>query len=1094
MTGPQGDHLLPQVPGFRILEEIGRGATSRVFRACQKALDREVALKVITTLGERGEQRALRLFREARLAGALDHPGIVRGIGAGQGDGFCWFAMDYVEGFSVQELLDERGKLPTPEVLDLAESVLDALGHAHARGVVHRDVKPANILIDVDGIPRLLDLGLAKRSVDPSLTQQGGAVGTPQYMSPEQATAPDQVDTRSDLFSVASTVYRSLCGVAPFDGQTVAEVLTRLLNEAPAPPSHHVKGLPQAFDFVLLRGLEKRPHRRYQSAGEFLADIRALREGRTPAAFPRRGLPLLAKAGLAAVLVVGAIAVTLMALDDDPKKDRDPNVHVPTDPTLPVRLSLREIRAGLAATSVDYGLLARVRRLVKNLPPQDPEARAALKSVEDSYVKAIVSCIDRARVDAEEELRKYKTPEPPAEAPKTPDRIVYLVSMLRPELVNAINLIGAPRPQDIVLRQRIDEHVKSVKKLVETELEETRGVVKEDLVRELRHWYTSLREFLDGPTARNQITKLIPPYKRDFLTSAQRKEVEDLRREYLEAVAERPRKYWQGEMAQVAVHLKAKKLRSARSRVDSALDRARDHVPEAKTEAASSVKRIEAAIDAEIRRAQEVREMFVRGGIEGLLEEERKRRIGNMERALDALADPREVPGLQDERELSRRILVVVKAGVMLRETVAGAVPETDLEPPVTFRPRLRGHGFIAPRTLLRREGSSLVARDKSGFERRYAVTDLLPASLLEILTVRTMEAPAGAGAALAYLDGDDDLALEMLASLPMSDEVRLYLEKLARAGAERRLASFDRDSDRDAYRSLLHARRLAGAGDMTGAKEALDQLRRALRRTRGWSGHPFWKTYRAEIEGLEKELETHSRLATDWRAFGKHVAADSERGIVRLRLALGEGAGEIPGVVLPPRAKETRSGVRLTVPHASLASVRPDRLPPLQVKLPPLGDAQIDLRFQLVFDEDDFPPTFLSIALHDFVFVAFDRTLDGRPFRAQELHGLERSLFQERSVGRLGIWKGDLSAYERHARRVARPLKFKQREPISIRLTIDAGGQNARIWIGDRLFSASDKATFDLRKGGLRVSGFPTVRISDLSVDARLRGREHKR
>ncbi len=274
-------HPFPDIPGFRIEAVLGKGASATVYRATQVALGRLVALKVLDSEGPEGRRRALRLFREARTAGALDHPLIARGIDAGEAGPLCWFAMELVEGKTLEDVLKAERRLPWRRAVGLALDVLDALAHAHIRGVVHRDLKPSNLIVGPDGRTRVLDLGMARRESDPKMTHEGGTVGTPRYMAPEQALHPQAVDGRADLFSLGATLYAAVSGVPPFGGATVAETLTHLLYDSPRPLSDIVPHVPRAFIAVVTRALAKNPSDRFPEALMMAEALRGALEGKT---------------------------------------------------------------------------------------------------------------------------------------------------------------------------------------------------------------------------------------------------------------------------------------------------------------------------------------------------------------------------------------------------------------------------------------------------------------------------------------------------------------------------------------------------------------------------------------------------------------------------------------------------------------------------------------------------------------------------------------------------------------------------------------------------------------------------------------------
>ncbi len=309
-----GEEPAEEGPGrmgdFEILGEIGRGGMGVVYEARQVSLDRKVALKVLS-LGPASNPASLARFRrEAQIAASLDHPGLVKILAFGsEGDTF-FLAMELVEGASLAEILEEAARkeripregrevgelvaslcgLPFREapawkggyvecVLDLVLQVALALDHAHRAGIVHRDVKPSNIIVRPDGRAVLTDFGLARESGDPTMTMTGDFVGTPHYVSPEQARG-GRVDGRTDVFSLGSTLYELLTLKKPFAGESTHQVLGRILTKDPAEPHKVAPDLHPDLSAVILKALEKNPALRYYSAGEFARDLRAFLEYR----------------------------------------------------------------------------------------------------------------------------------------------------------------------------------------------------------------------------------------------------------------------------------------------------------------------------------------------------------------------------------------------------------------------------------------------------------------------------------------------------------------------------------------------------------------------------------------------------------------------------------------------------------------------------------------------------------------------------------------------------------------------------------------------------------------------------------------------
>lgn len=268
---------------YEILDRVGAGAMGTVFKARQKKLGRIVALKVLKPSLARDSRYVDRLRREARLVASLNHPHIVTGYDLGEEGGYHFFVMEFVEGKSLRALLTERGRFAEAEVLAIGREVAEALDHAYRSGVIHRDVKPGNILIDEQGRAKLTDLGLAKGPTDLTLTRDGATVGTPQYISPEQARNPQDVDVRSDLYSLGATLYHMATGTPPFRGATMAELLTKVLHEVPEAPDAVNPELSPGLSLVLRKLLAKELRVRYQTPRELLDDLERVAQSLPPA-------------------------------------------------------------------------------------------------------------------------------------------------------------------------------------------------------------------------------------------------------------------------------------------------------------------------------------------------------------------------------------------------------------------------------------------------------------------------------------------------------------------------------------------------------------------------------------------------------------------------------------------------------------------------------------------------------------------------------------------------------------------------------------------------------------------------------------------
>jgi YVTN family beta-propeller protein len=318
-VGGRSDAALgTEVGGYRIEALLGRGGMGAVYRAEETALGRKVALKLIAPELARDDRFRERFLRESRIAASLDHPHIVPIFRAGEDDGALFLAMRYVEGTDLGKLLAEEGALAPARAIALLEQVAEALDAAHEKGLVHRDVKPSNVLIAVTSGRQnayLADFGLTKRTGSLSgISAPGDVVGTLEYVAPEQITG-DDVEASADLYSLGCVLYECLTGQTPFPRATDVALLWAHVHEDPRRPSDVRPQLPKTVDGVLARALHKEPARRYESAGELVDAARAalgLAEAPPPAPSRRRLL-----LPLAAVLALAAAAAIAFALTRD---------------------------------------------------------------------------------------------------------------------------------------------------------------------------------------------------------------------------------------------------------------------------------------------------------------------------------------------------------------------------------------------------------------------------------------------------------------------------------------------------------------------------------------------------------------------------------------------------------------------------------------------------------------------------------------------------------------------------------------------------------------------------------------------------------
>jgi beta-lactam-binding protein with PASTA domain len=256
---------------YRAIKRLGVGGMAEVWCAEDEVLGRRVALKLLGGRFIDDPEFRERFRREAQAAAGLTHPNIVSIFDRSEWDGQPYIAMELVDGRTLKELVTERGPLEPGMAVNLTEQVLRALGYAHRRGIVHRDVKPQNVIIDGDGQAKVADFGIA-RSGHSEMTETGAIVGTVAYLSPEQAQGLP-VDRRSDLYSAGVVLYELLTGHVPFEGEAPVSVALKHVSELPVPPGQLRPGIPPALEAVVMRALEKDPARRFQSAEEFIAAL-----------------------------------------------------------------------------------------------------------------------------------------------------------------------------------------------------------------------------------------------------------------------------------------------------------------------------------------------------------------------------------------------------------------------------------------------------------------------------------------------------------------------------------------------------------------------------------------------------------------------------------------------------------------------------------------------------------------------------------------------------------------------------------------------------------------------------------------------------
>jgi len=393
--GQRGRAEQPRISGYRLEGVLGRGASGVVYRARQLSVDRLVALKVLHLATTARESTVKRLKREARLMAKLDHPNIVTAVDVGKSECGWWLAMELVEGRALSDRLRRGGPMSEAEAIELFIPLCYALQHAHETGIIHRDVKPANILLSVTGEPKLVDLGLARAEDEAQLTRVGATLGTPHYVSAEQARDPSSVDARSDVYSLAATIHHAICGAPPFTGESPAEVLANVLRAPMRSPREVNAGISKGMELVLRKALSRDPARRHVSARELAIDLKLIVSGKRPRVQARQ-LEALEEAGtsnrraLAGVLILAALTALFAFMDK-------------SEPALPLvaseaKSNLEELTEQWASEELTLSEALRVHAL---LEPQDSE-RVAHSALGVNLQRQLESLLFKLRSETDE--------------------------------------------------------------------------------------------------------------------------------------------------------------------------------------------------------------------------------------------------------------------------------------------------------------------------------------------------------------------------------------------------------------------------------------------------------------------------------------------------------------------------------------------------------------------------------------------------------------------------------------------------------------------------------------------------------------------
>ncbi|HRN54641.1 MAG TPA: protein kinase, partial [Gemmatimonadaceae bacterium] len=279
MTGTAANRAVAAglVPGstfaarYEVKEILGQGGMGTVYKAVDRELGEVIAIKTLKQEFLKDDPTALERFKsEIRLARRISHRNVVRTHDLGERDGLYFITMEFVEGTSLKQLIRARGKLPLAVALSVGKQLARALEIAHEQGIVHRDIKPQNMVVEPDGVLKVMDFGIARlvsRPQDSGVTQAGAIIGTPEYMAPEQVTG-EPVDHRADLYAMGAVLYECVTGRTPLTADTPYQMIARLLEDVPDPPRDYAADLPPAFEALILQMLAKQAALRPQTALE----------------------------------------------------------------------------------------------------------------------------------------------------------------------------------------------------------------------------------------------------------------------------------------------------------------------------------------------------------------------------------------------------------------------------------------------------------------------------------------------------------------------------------------------------------------------------------------------------------------------------------------------------------------------------------------------------------------------------------------------------------------------------------------------------------------------------------------------------------
>jgi len=457
---------------YEVIDEIGDGAMGRVFRAWDPAVGRVVAVKTVKTevlTRDTRDEFLKRFRREAQAAGGLNHPAIVRVFDLGDD----YLVLEYIEGRTLHRLIRDEGRLAPQRALPLLAGLAEGVDHAHRAGVVHRDIKPANVMIQPDGQPKLMDFGVA-RIESSVMTTAGQILGSPSYMAPEQI-AGGTITSRADVYSLAVVAFEMLTGLPPFAGDTITQVIYRVMHEPPPPPRRLNAALPERYDDVFSRALAKNPAERFATALEFVTalDLKEL--------------------DLALTSPESSVPAPGVAVEDAPTLV-SPARRAEAAPATPgwSRLALAGVGALAVAALGWMGLRAGARAPSWTAAP--PPVTLAAATVTPSPTPSATE--DRPATPPPAPSSRVKAARPPNPSPTPPPVVEGQLVELGPDVTPPVRVEGEPAPYPDAARRRgvrgtitVDMIVDETGRPTELQVVESAGPILDEAVLEaVRTW------------------------------------------------------------------------------------------------------------------------------------------------------------------------------------------------------------------------------------------------------------------------------------------------------------------------------------------------------------------------------------------------------------------------------------------------------------------------------------------------------------------------------------------------------------------------------------------------------------------------------